>query len=285
MINTEKIYILTITCQDSKGIIAHISTIIHHLGGSITSLDQYSGSDTNQFFCRIVFSMKKHIDEIKKSIYAIQNQYSMTIELSLQIDKPNILILCSKEGHCLHDLLQKWKQGNLHAHISGVVANHRTLEHIANWYGISFTYAPITPETKQHQEDIIRSIIMEQNIHYIILARYMQILSPKMCQDFMGKIINIHHSFLPSFVGASPYKQAHQRGVKVIGATAHFVTEDLDEGPIIMQKTIHVNHTHTPSDLARMGADIEAMVLSQSVKLVLEKRVFIDKNKTVVFPY
>lgn len=279
----EKTYILKISCQDAKGIIARISKVIYDLNGFIASLDQYSDPDTKQFFCRVLFSIEKSIDEVAKDLLPIKNQYNMILDLSLQEDKPNILVLCSKQDHCLHDLLQKWKRGHLHANIKGIVSNHPSLEHIANWYKLPFTYAPITPDTKQQQESMMRSIIKEKNIEYIILARYMQIISSQMCQDFKEKIINIHHSFLPSFIGAKPYKQAHKRGVKIVGATAHFVTEDLDEGPIIVQKILNVNHTHTPSDLERMGKDVESTTLSQAVQLVLEKRVFIDENKTVIF--
>lgn len=280
---TENTYILKISCQDDKGIVANISSIIYEFNGFIASFDQYSDPDTKQFFSRVVFCTNTNIKNIEKALLPIKEQYKMKISLSLQSEKPNILILCSKKDHCLHDLLQKWKKGEIQADIKGIVSNHPNLSHIAKWYDIPFTHAPITKETKKEQEKVIRDLIKEHQVEYIILARYMQILSSEMCQDFQGKIINIHHSFLPSFIGAKPYKQAHERGVKIIGATAHFVTEDLDEGPIIVQKIIDVNHTQTASDLERMGADVEAMALSEAVKLVLENRVFIDENKTVVF--
>jgi formyltetrahydrofolate deformylase len=197
--------------------------------------------------------------------------------------RPNLLILCSKERHCLNSLLNKQKTGLLPANISLIASNHRVLEEMAGWYNLPFYHLPITPETKQSQEQEIKRLIEEYKIDYIVLARYMQILSPEFCRDFAGKIINIHHSFLPSFKGANPYLQAYERGVKVIGATAHFVTPLLDEGPIIHQETIAVDHSYTAQELARNGADVEAIVLSKAVKYVVEGKVFIDKNKTVVF--
>lgn len=279
LIMQKKKFLLKITCQDRKGIVAEVSSAIFNLGGFIHTFDQFSDPDTNGFFMRAVFETEE-TEEILRTSF---QKFSMTWELRDLEKKPNLLILCSKERHCLNNLLNKQKTGLLSANISLIISNHTLLQEMANWYNLPFFHLPITPETKEIQEKEIQRLIQEYNIDYIVLARYMQILSPEFCTKFSGKIINIHHSFLPSFKGANPYLQAYERGVKVIGATAHFVTPLLDEGPIIHQETISVDHSYTAAELARNGADVEAIVLSKAVKYVVEGKVFIDKNKTVVF--
>jgi len=279
IIMQKKKFLLKITCQDRKGIVAEVSSLIFDQDGFILVFDQFSDPDTNGFFMRAVFETEK--DEA--SLRANFQKLPMNWELFDLEKKPNLLILCSKERHCLNSLLNKEKTGLLPANISLIASNHKILEEMAGWYNLPFYHLPITPETKYSQEKEIKRLIEEYKIDYIVLARYMQILSPEFCRDFAGKIINIHHSFLPSFKGANPYLQAYERGVKVIGATAHFVTPLLDEGPIIHQETISVDHSYTAQELARNGADVEAIVLSKAVKYVVEGKVFIDKNKTVVF--
>ncbi len=279
LIMQKKKYLLKITCQDRKGIVAEVSTAIFNSGGFIHVFDQFSDPDTNGFFMRALFETETAEDSLMQEF----KKFTMNWELRDLEKKPNLLILCSKERHCLNNLLNKQKTGLLAANISLIISNHTLLEEMAHWYNLPFYHLPITPETKFLQEAQIKKLINDYKIDYIVLARYMQILSPEFCTDFSGKIINIHHSFLPSFKGANPYLQAYERGVKVIGATAHFVTPLLDEGPIIHQETISVDHSYTAAELARNGADVEAIVLSKAVKYVVEGKVFIDKNKTVVF--
>lgn len=278
----KKKFTLKINCIDKAGIVADLATKIFQLGGMIITSDQYSDPDSRQFFMRIVFEIALIKSQIELEMLPIFNKFQIHWQLIDSEHKPSLLLLCSKQSHCLVDLLNKHKSGSLHADIKAIVSNHNLLEEVASWYKIPFYHLPITESTKEAQENSLRQLIETHPIDYILLARYMQILSPSFCDAYQGRIINIHHSFLPSFKGANPYKQAHQRGVKIIGATAHFVTSELDEGPIISQETIRVSHEHTVEDLTRFGADIEALVLSRAAKLVTEHRVFIDKNKTVI---
>jgi len=283
---TKKKFILKLTCLDKAGIVAHVTTELFHLEGIIINSDQFSDPDTGQFFMRIVFEIEDTVNiqkEIEKQLLPIFKTHEITWQLSDSEHKPSVLILCSKQEHCLNHLLSKHRSGGLNIDIKAIGSNHPLLEEVASWYKIPFHHLPITPNTKKQQELQIQKLVEDQKIDYIILARYMQILSPEFCDIYKGRIINIHHSFLPGFKGANPYRQAHERGVKIIGATAHFVTDDLDEGPIIAQETIRVGHEHSVNELTRYGADIEALVLARAVKQVSEYRVFIDKNKTVVF--
>ena len=277
-------HLLKITCLDKAGIVAEISTAIFQLGGFITAFDQFSDPDTSQFFLRAVFETEDADKAlILNKLQPVFDKFIITFELRNLEEKPKLLILCSKERHCLNDLLNKQKTGLLPAEISAISSNHNLLEELADWYKLPYYHLPISKETKQAQEVQIKELISKYQIDYIVLARYMQILSPEFCLAYPGKIINIHHSFLPSFKGANPYLQAYERGVKVIGATAHFVTPNLDEGPIIHQETISVDHSCTAQDLAKNGADIESRVLYKAVKYVVDGKVFIDNHKTVVF--
>jgi formyltetrahydrofolate deformylase len=278
-----KKYILKITCIDKPGIIADLSSCLFHLEGNILTLNQYTDPHSRKFFSRIGFEVHKEKETIETKMVPIFEKHGISAEVFEKEHKPKILILCSKQDHCLTDLLAKHARGVLPAIIPAIVSNHDTLMHIAGWYNTPFFHFPVTSETKESQERAIRGLIEEYKIDYIVLARYMQILSPAFCEDFSGRIINIHHSFLPGFKGANPYRQAHERGVKIIGATVHFVTSDLDEGPIICQEVIRVNHTHTVADLTRYGSDIECVTLARGLKYVLEGKVFIDQNKTIVF--
>lgn len=280
---TKKKFILKITCHDKAGILSEVTTKIYELGGFLIAADQFSDPDTNQFFMRICFETTCSQSEISQALQPTCEKFQIEKELHDSDYKPNLLILCSKKEHCLNHLLEKWKNGGLKVNIPAIVSNHTTLKEIADWHNIPFYHLPITPEAKSDQEDQIRELVKKYNIEYLIMARYMQILSPEMCNDFAGRIINIHHSFLPGFKGANPYRQAYERGVKVIGATAHFATPNLDEGPIITQETIRVSHAHSVDELARYGADIESVVLTRAVKKVTELRVFTDNHKTVVF--
>jgi formyltetrahydrofolate deformylase len=223
------------------------------------------------------------IPSLTELLESVKEVFKMDLFLRKYNQNKKVLILCSKQPHCLIHLLEKKRQGAISFEIPCIISNHNDLKNIATYHNIPFHHLPITKEIKQEQEAQIEKFINEHKVDYIVLARYMQILSPKFCNQHEGKIINIHHSFLPGFKGANPYKQAFERGVKIIGATSHFVTEDLDEGPIICQETIRVHHHHTVDELTRFGADIEALVLARALKYVIEDKVFIDLKKTVVF--
>lgn len=279
-----KKYILKISCTDKPGIISQLTTSVADLGGNICDLDQYSDPDTGIFFFRMVFSLDGNkLESLNERLSSLKDLCTMKVRLASEETKKRLLILCSKQPHCLIHLLGKIRQGAIPAEATHIISNHTDCEGIAAYENIPFHHFPITKETKRDQEALIERVIEENQIDYIVLARYMQILSPEFCKKYEGRIINIHHSFLPGFKGANPYRQAHDRGVKIIGATSHFVTEDLDEGPIICQETIRVNHHHSVAELSRFGSDIESVVLSRAVKHVAEDKVFIDGKKTVVF--
>lgn len=279
-----KKYILKISCIDNPGIISMLTGAVAECEGNITDLDQYSDPDTKNFFLRMVFTINEtQIDKAKELLDSIKQVFSMKLTLREEAIKKKTLILCSKKPHCLIHLLEKQRQNAIAIDIPHIISNHPDCESIAAYHSIPFHHFPITKETKKQQEAMIERVIEENNIDYIVLARYMQILSEEFCKKYEGRIINIHHSFLPGFKGANPYKQAHDRGVKIIGATSHFVTADLDEGPIICQETIRVNHHHSVGELTRFGADIESLVLARAIKYVCEDKVFIDAKKTVVF--
>lgn len=279
-----KKYILKISCSDKPGIVSQLTTSVADLGGNICDLDQYSDPDTGIFFFRMVFSLDgAKIESLEERLGSLKELCTMKLRLASEETKKRLLILCSKQPHCLVHLLGKIRQGAIPAEVIHIISNHSDCEGISAYENIPFHHFPITKETKREQEALIERVIEENQIDYIVLARYMQILSPEFCKKYEGRIINIHHSFLPGFKGANPYRQAHERGVKIIGATSHFVTEDLDEGPIICQETIRVNHHHSVAELTRFGSDIESVVLSRAVKHVAEDKVFIDGKKTVVF--
>jgi formyltetrahydrofolate deformylase len=279
-----KNYILKVSCKDKPNIISMLTGAIAECEGNITDLDQYSDPGTGNFFLRLTFAIESEgLAKLEIFFESIKVVFEMSLQLQLATDKKKILILCSRQLHCLIHLLEKIRQESISVEISSIISNHRDCEQIAAYHNIPFHYLPISKETKLEQEALIEKIIDSSKIDYIILARYMQILSPQFCLKYKGLIINIHHSFLPGFKGANPYKQAHERGVKIIGATSHFVTEDLDEGPIICQETIRVNHHHSVAEFTRFGADIEALVLARAVKHVIEDKVFIDGKKTVAF--
>jgi formyltetrahydrofolate deformylase len=279
-----KNYVLKISCKDKPGIVSMLTIGVSECDGNITDLDQYTDKQSGRFFLRMVFSFKEEkLKLLEDIIESIKTVYSMKVIFREEAAIKRALILCSKQPHCLIHLLEKIRQGAIGIDVPAIISNHDSCNKIASYHNIPFHHLPITAETKKEQEAKIQKIIDNNNIDYIILARYMQILSPEFCAKYKGRIINIHHSFLPGFKGANPYKQAHERGVKIIGATAHFVTADLDEGPIITQKTIRVNHHHSIDELTRFGADIESLVLSSAVKYVANDQVFIDGKKTIVF--
>ena len=285
-----KSLILTISCQDKPGIIAEVTKFLFENGFNIIESGQFNDKDTNNFFMRTEFQ-KHNSKEIlsEESVLnlkedfknKISKNYDMKWDINFSEIKVPALILISKEIHCLDNIFLK--KDNLNLDIKGVISNHNTHKDLINSNGVDFFYLPINEKNKRVQEDAIIKIYKKTNSKLIILARYMQILSEKICELVEGNAINIHHSFLPGFKGAKPYHQAQKRGVKIIGATAHYVTKDLDEGPIIEQETIRVNHSMEIKKLIEMGKDIESTVLSKAIKLHCEKRIFLNKNKTVIF--
>lgn len=283
----ERHYILTISCADIRGIVAAVSGFIAHMDGFIQESMQYGDPSTAHFFQRIRFSCGEATpdgDMLRSSFQkTVGKPFAMRWELHDVARKPRVVILVSKFGHCLNDLLHRYASGTLNADIAAVISNHGDMRHLVEWHRIPFHHLPVEDQTKASQEAELYRIVRECRADLVVLARYMQILSPDLSAKLAGRCINIHHSFLPSFKGAKPYHQAYTRGVKLIGATAHYVTENLDEGPIIEQEVERVDHTYTAEALAAVGRDIENRVLARAVKLHTEHRVLLNGIKTVVF--
>jgi formyltetrahydrofolate deformylase len=252
---------------------------------NINTSHQYGDPESKLFFMRVSFKTEQGApDELQlvQRFEPVAQQFSMNWRLHSAFARSRVLIMVSKQGHCLHDLLYRTQTGELPMNIAGIASNHEDFRTLANWHDIPYHYLPVTSANKTEQEQSLRNIMQREKVDLVILARYMQILSPGLSEDLSGRCINIHHSFLPSFSGARPYYQAHAHGVKLIGATAHYVTANLDEGPIIEQDVERVDHSHTPEDLASIGRDIEALVLAKAVKYHIEHRILINGNKTVV---
>ncbi len=277
---------LLVACRDRPGLIAAITAHIAQYQGNIVRADQHTDHDTGEFFMRVEITRESiHTDrrEFEEGLATLANSLAMSWRLEWSDRQKRIAILVSKDDHCLSDLLWRWRAGELAGDISLVVSNHERTQEIARMVKLPFHFLPVTPDSKPEQESRLLAILHEAEIDLVVLARYMQILSSGVVDHFPGRIINIHHSFLPAFPGAHPYHRAHERGVKIIGATSHYVTEDLDEGPIIAQTTEGVDHRHTVRDLIRKGRDLERLVLARAVRLHLEDRVLIAGGKTVVF--
>ncbi|MFM7145536.1 MAG: formyltetrahydrofolate deformylase [Actinomycetales bacterium] len=277
-------YILAITCPDTSGIIHAISGALLQAEGNILEQEQFSDLHTGLFFARTRF--ESPVEDLSQVSTLVQEQLSpfgATLQLRRQAEHRRALIMVSQYDHCLLDLLYRFSAGELPLDITGIVSNHQTCRPIADRHGLPFHFLPVTPQTKAEQEQRLLNMVEADRIDLVILARYMQILSDDACRQLAGRVINIHHSFLPGFKGARPYHQAYERGVKLIGATAHFVTSDLDEGPIIEQQVARVSHVATAEDLAEVGRDIERSVLSRAVRLFAEDRVFLNRQRTVVF--
>lgn len=278
--------ILTLSCQDRPGIVAAVSGFLATHRFNIRDSAQFGDGETGLFFMRVSvddLDGDRALEQIRTAFAPVAAPFDMTWEIHDERAKPRMLILVSKFGHCLNDLLYRYSIGALPVEIPAVVSNHRDWYQRAANHDIPFHHWPVTAESKSRQENMLRDLIEQEKIDLIVLARYMQVLSPDLCRDYAGRIINIHHSFLPSFKGANPYKQAHARGVKLIGATAHYVTADLDEGPIIEQEVARVDHACSPEQLAATGRDIESLVLARAVKYHVEHRIFLNGHKTVVF--
>ena len=281
-----KEYILRVKCPEKYGIVAKVSTTLNKSNLFILDSAHYGDPENKYFFMRakLIYS-ENELDINKFSKFFDKECKSLKMNWSIKEAgyKPNTAIFVSKYGHCLQDLIYRVDSGILPMNISCIISNHKDHEKLADWHKIPFYYIPVNKNNKEQAEKETRKILKELNIDLIILARYMQILSDQMCKDFFGQIINIHHSFLPSFKGAKPYHQAYQKGVKILGATAHYVSSDLDEGPIIDQSVDRVDHSKTPKDLELIGRDLESITLARAVKYHLERRVFINNSKTVIF--
>lgn len=279
-------WILTLSCRDRPGIVHAVAGAIASSGGNITTSQQYGDPATGRFFMRVAFTPDpgddRHVwrDMFDRKIAA---EFAMEWQLHDAGHRTRALIMVSKDGHCLNDLLFRTDNGALALQVQAIVGNHTTLVPLAERYGVPFHHIPVDPQDKSEAEARLMALVRELDIELVILARYMQILSDRMVGELAGRSINIHHSFLPSFKGAAPYHQAHDRGVKLIGATAHYVTEDLDEGPIIEQDVVRVDHTLSPAELAAVGRDIEAAVLARAVRWHTEHRILLNGRRTVVF--
>ena len=275
--------IASLQCDDQPGIVHAMTTSVLACGGNIIENQQFTDPATNTFVMRTRFETAQGLDAAQKSLSEGLGKFSPSLHIRPTDQKPRALVLVTKESHCLRDLMYLLELGELPIEIPLVISNREDLKPLVESHGIPFLYTPVTSANKAEQEKLMLSKIAELKIDFVVLARYMQILSTDFCAAMPGKIINIHHSFLPGFKGAKPYHQAHDRGVKIIGATAHFVTADLDEGPIIEQDVAHVTHTSTPEEMIARGRDIERRVLARAVKLFAEDRIFIVGQRTVVF--
>lgn len=279
-------YILTLSCPDRIGIVAAVSSFVAQHQGWITEAQHHSDELAKRFFMRQEIqatSVTLPLSEFRQKFQAIADAFQMDWCIADSAEKKRVVILVSKPEHCIYDLLSRWQSGELDVEIPCVISNHEHFRRLVEWHGIPFHYVPVTPTTKQAAYEQVMQIYDDARGNTMVLARYMQVLSPKICDRYPGQIINIHHSFLPSFVGAKPYHQAYAKGVKLIGATCHYVTEELDAGPIIEQDVIRIDHSDTVADLVRYGKDIEKTVLARGLRYHVENRVLLHGNKTVVF--
>jgi len=278
--------ILTLYCPDATGIVAAVTGFLAERDGFITELSHFADSMTQRSFIRAEFHAGSpklpEFEKLSREFTAVADKFQMTYDFYRDSHPTRVLVMVSKFGHCLNNLLHAFKTSPLPIDIVGVVSNHDDMRSLVEWHEIPYYHLPVTPETKRDQERQVEALIEENNVDLVALARYMQILSPEFCEVLSWRTINIHHSFLPSFKGAKPYHQAHSRGVKLIGATAHYVTNQLDEGPIIEQSVERVDHTQTPEDMVLIGRDIEAVVFNRAIRWHAEHRILPNDNKTVV---
>src|SRR6218665_649729 len=274
-------YILTVTCASRRGIVAAIAGYLARMGCNISDSAQFDDADTGRFFMRVGFVSEeaKSLPAIAEGFPEIAEPFDMTFEFRDETDKTKVVLMVSRFGHCLNDLLYRWRIGALPIDIVAVISNHMDYQKVVVNHDIPFHYIRVTKENKPQAEAQQMRIVEESGAELIVLARYMQVLSDAMCQKMSGRIINIHHSFLPSFKGANPYKQAFERGVKLIGATSHYVTSDLDEGPIIEQDTVRITHAQSPDDYVSLGRDVESQVLARALHAHIHRRVFLNNNK------
>ena len=276
-------FVLTLTCPDRAGIVHAVTGLLVEHGGNIVESQQFADLAENRFFMRVKFSAPATLETIRAAFVPVAETWGMAWELWAADAPYRTLILVSRFSHCLNDLLFRWSSGSLQIDVAGVVSNHPDFEALVKSYGVPYHHVPVTPETKTAAEATLLGLVDSLDVDLVVLARYMQVLSDETCRALAGKAINIHHSFLPSFKGARPYHQAFDRGVKLVGATAHYVTGELDEGPIIEQDVMRVNHAHDAAELAAAGRDVESQVLSRAVRWHSETRILLNGHKTVVF--
>ncbi|MGB1263571.1 MAG: formyltetrahydrofolate deformylase [Cognaticolwellia sp.] len=278
-------YILTWQCPDTSGVLAKVSESLFLHGAFITETCQYSDPNTETFFSRIAFDDRElnvSFEKFRQALDLLAKPLNMQYQLREKANFPNLVIAVSKDDHCLVSLLTKWKAGVLPVNIVAITSNHQDCQALAQWHQVPFHYLPVSKNNKAEQEQALLAIYQQYQGDLLVLARYMQILSNELCHSLRGQAINIHHSFLPSFKGAKPYHQAHKRGVKIIGATAHYVTADLDEGPIIVQEVKPIDHTFTVEDMVHLGHDLESTALCHAVKMHAEQRICLNNDKTVI---
>ena len=277
-------FVVTFVCDDKPGIVHAVSGAIVQAQGNITESQQFSSEDTGRFFMRLQVETTADYETFQNALAPVIERYAMTAEINTVGRPLRTLVLASTSGHCLTDLLVRQRDGHLTIEIPQVLSNHDTLKPVADFYGVPFRSLAITdaPSKKAFESEVL-ALVEEHDIELVVLARYMQVLSPELCQALQGRIINIHHSFLPGFKGANPYRQAHERGVKLIGATAHFVTTELDEGPIIEQNVVRVDHSQSPEELRALGQDEESRTLTQAVRWFAEHRILLDGVRTIIF--
>ena len=279
-------YTLVISCPDKVGIVAAVSQFVADRGGSLLESNHHTDVAQGWFFMRNVISassLEVSAAQFREAFAPLAAELDMQWSLRDNSEAQRLVILASHASHCLADILHRWKSGDLACEIPCVISNHENLRSMVEWHGIPFHFVPVPKGDKSSAFAAIDDIVARHRAETIVLARYMQIIPPQMCRQFAGRLINIHHSFLPSFIGANPYQRAYDRGVKLIGATCHYVTEDLDEGPIIEQDVIRVNHSCDKDDMVRLGRDVEQAVLSRGLRYHLEDRVIVHGNKTIVF--
>ncbi len=279
-------YVLTVHCPTRRGIVAAISGFLADKGCNITDASQFDDTLTERFFTRISFESETGAtgEDLRAGFAPVAEEFGMDWAIYDGDKRVKVLLMVSNFGHCLNDLLYRWRIGALPIEIVGVVSNHLTYQKVVVNHDIPFHHVKVTKENKPEAEKRLLNLVEESGTELVVLARYMQVLSDAFCEKMSGRIINIHHSFLPSFKGANPYKQAYERGVKLIGATSHYVTADLDEGPIIEQDTVRITHAQSADDYVSLGRDVESAVLARAIHAHIHHRVFINGNKTVVFP-
>lgn len=282
----ERKFRLVLACPDRVGIVAMVSNFISSNGGSIADANQHTDPTTGWFFMRVEImaqSLPFSLEELKNTFSPIAQSFNMEWEITDSSEAKRVVLMASKDAHCLADLLYRYHEGELDCHIPCVISNHDDLRSMVEWHNIPYFHVPVDKDNKQPHFDKVTELIRQHEADTVVLARYMQILPADICKEYERRVINIHHSFLPSFAGAKPYHQAHDRGVKLIGATCHYVTQELDAGPIIDQDVIRVSHRDLPEDMVRLGRDVEKMVLSRGLRWHLQDRILVHGNKTVVF--
>jgi formyltetrahydrofolate deformylase len=278
--------VLLLSCLDQRGIVAAVSGFLAEKGVSIVHAEQHADSEAGIFFQRVEFELEGllgTVAELKADFLSVAVQFGIDFSLHLSTDRPRVAILCSQQGHCLYDLLARWGLGEMPGELALVASNHATHQAVVERSGTPYHHLPVDPNDRPAQQRALLDLLADSNVDLVVMARYMQILPRELIDAFPHRIVNIHHSFLPAFPGGRPYHQAHARGVKLIGATGHYATADLDEGPIIEQDVSRVNHRHSPAELVRRGRDLEMVVLARAVRAHLDHRVLVYGNKTVVF--